>query len=84
MRPPAAKGAATSKFPHIANYTGRPSTIATNIVSGRTRIGMGVTRPAMSDRTNSQRKLSDETTNGKVSWMRLNSINFHSKLQAHF
>ena len=68
MRPPAAKGTATSKFPHIANYTGRPSTIATNIVSGRTRAGMGITRPAMSDRTNSQRKLSDETSNGKVSW----------------
>ena len=68
MRPPAAKGATTSKFPHIANYTGRPSTIATNIVSGRTRTGMGITRPAMSDRTNSQRKLSDETSNGKVYW----------------
>ena len=48
MRPPAAKGATTSKFPHIANYTGRPSTIATNIVSGRDKTSMGITRPATS------------------------------------
>ena len=66
MRPPTAKVGTASKFPHISNYTGRPSTIATNIVSGRTKAGMGVTRPAMLDRTNGQRKTSDETNSGKV------------------
>ena len=76
MRPLASTRVA-AKFPHISTYTGRPSTIASNVVSGRAKTGMGVPRPAMLDRTNTQRKTSDEGTNGKV-WKMPKYINhFH-------
>ena len=65
MRPLASTRVA-AKFPHISTYTGRPSTIASNVVSGRAKTGMGVPRTAMLDRTNTQRKTSDEGNNGKV------------------
>ena len=65
MRPLASTRVA-AKFPHISTYTGRPSTIASNVVSGRAKTGVGVPRPAMLDRTNTQRKTSDEGNNGKV------------------
>ena len=69
-----AKGSSSTRFPHIANMTGRPSTIAGNHQNGRAKINTATitkssvasSRNAMSDRTNGHATPSNDPAFQKV------------------
>ena len=69
------KVGSSTRFPHIANITGRPSIIAGNLANGRAKFNAPISinkpsvtssRHAMSDRTNGHAKTSNDLTLEKV------------------
>ena len=69
-----AKGSSSTRFPHIANMTGRASTIGGNHQNGRAKINtatvtkssLSSSRNAMSDRTNGHATTLNDPTFQKV------------------